>query len=689
MGLFAPLPCREGNGISLLDAISKGLSMSGESTESLLFAYFGTRSPYWKLSADSNALQLAGTKGIPNLAVALKPEQAQGIRAFTGVTSHAEIDIVLFGEPCKLNLVGKKDSAYSWSGTASDYMDTPAVAKDLSHGLEFAEQVISEVNSLVVIIDHNFNILRFNRLCEEAIGLSEKDVIGKSAHAFMAQDERDASRANLNEFFRNSVSYEVERTINTIHGPRLIKWRNKFVQSGSGPDQRYLVCSGTDITEERKAQAKLLELATVDTLTSLPNRNAIQTKITEFLDDGKRFGVLFLDLDDFKQVNDHYGHTIGDDLIKAVSLTISRTLRDGDIIARMSGAAFLVLVPDANVALMESMAQRIIDRLKHPISIGMIEVYAGCSIGIALCPDHADTVDQLLRRADTALYVAKDSGKRTYRVFSPEMDSKVAEYIWLDVNLRKALESEDQLKLYYQPKLCVKTGEVRSVEALLRWDSPERGLIQPADFISYAEDSGLMVPLGRWVMKAAAKQAALWNANKLNLRIAVNLSARQLASPTIIQDFAEAVRMSGQSQCQLDIELTESCLINDALAAQSLIAQFRQLGAQVQLDDFGTGYSSLSQLASLPLDAIKLDQSFIRSVDQNTVSQTLVRSMVALAQQLKFSVIAEGVQTEAEAEFLKGEGVDVIQGYLYGRPMPANEFEEWLNNKGKKLRLVA
>lgn len=663
--------------------------MLDDSTESLLFAYFGTRSPYWQLSADSNALQLAGVKGIPNLAVALRPEQATLIRAFTGVTSHAEIDVALFGEPQKLSLVGKKSGTYSWTGTASDYMDTAAVTKDLSHGLVFAEQVISEVNSLVVIIDHNFNILRFNRLCEEVTGLREKDVIGKSAHAFMVAGEREASRTNLNEFFRSSASYAVERAINTINGERRILWRNKFVQSGSGPDERYLVCSGTDVTEERKAQAKLLKLATTDALTGLPNRHAIYDKITEALTAGSRFGVLFLDLDNFKQVNDHYGHVIGDSLIHAVALSIDASMRNGDVVARTGGAAFLVLVHDASVELMENVAQRIIDRIKAPVSLGLIEVYTSCSIGIALCPEHGDTLEQLIRRADTAMYAAKDSGKRTYRVFAPEMDNKVAEYIWLDVNLRKALEADDQLKLYYQPKLCVKTGEVRSVEALLRWDSPDRGRIPPLDFISYAEESGFIVPLGRWVMREAAKQAAAWKAKNINLRIAINLSARQLKSSTLVQDFSDVLRQSGQAQCLLDIELTESCLIDDEALAHGIIRQFRELGAKVHLDDFGTGYSSLSQLARLPLDMIKLDQSFISSIDDNATSQALVRSMIAVAQQLNFEVIAEGVETQGEADFLKGLGIDYIQGYLYGRPMPAKDLEEWLNNKGKKLRLVA
>lgn len=656
--------------------------------ESPLFAYFGTRSPFWKLPADSNALQLAGERGVPNLAVALVPEQAREIRAFTGVTSHAVIDIQLFGEPQKLSLVGKKDGGNSWSGTASDYMDTPTVAKDLAHGLEFAEQVISEVNSLVVIIDHNSNILRFNRLCEEVTGLREEDVIGKSAHAFMRADERAASRANITDFFKTSSSYEVERNINTINGNRTILWRNKFVQSGSGPDERYLVCSGTDVTEERKAQARLLELATVDTLTGLPNRHAIYEKIEEALGGGERFGILFLDLDNFKQVNDHYGHLVGDNLIQVVALTIKACLRDEDSVARLSGDEFLVLVKDASFALMEGVAQRIMDRLKAPISLGLIEVYTGCSVGIALCPEHGNSLERLIRCADTAMYVAKDAGKRTYRVFSSEMDNRVAEYIWLDSNLRKAL-SDDQLELYYQPKLCLKTGVVQSVEALVRWNSPERGRILPQDFIPYAEDCGLIVPLGKWVMRKAAAQASAWQARGLDIRVAVNVSARQLCSPTVVQDFADSVRDAGQAKCLVDLELTESCLINDEALAHAVIRQFRQLGAKIHLDDFGTGYSSLSQLARLPLDVIKLDRSFISSINESSTSQALVRSMVAVAQQLKLQVIAEGVETEAEADFLKSIEVDYAQGFLYARPMSAKEFEDWLDNKGKKLRLVA
>ncbi|MDB5839153.1 MAG: Cyclic di-GMP phosphodiesterase [Herminiimonas sp.] len=661
--------------------------MTSDLTESMLYTHFGTTSPCWRLAADSDALQLSAEDGPTMFAIGLTPEQARKIRSFNGVTTHTTIDIELFGEQQRLNLIGKRIDVTAWAGTASDYSDTQSVARDLAHGLAFAEQVVSEVNSLVVVIDHNSNIKRFNRLCEEVTGLREEDVVGRNAHAFMPTNEQAVSRAHINQFFENASAYEVERTINTLKGPRNILWRNKFVQSGSGPEERYLVCSGTDVTEERRAQARLLELANVDTLTGLPNRHAIHEKIKTALRSGKRFGVLFLDLDNFKKVNDHYGHVTGDNLIQSVARLIKSCLREDDTAARLGGDEFLILLEDNSLTAVEAIAQRILDRLKNPINLGLISVYTGCSIGIALCPENGETLDDLIRSADTAMYVAKDAGKRTYRVFSSEMNSKVAQYMWLDTNLRKALD-EQQLELYYQPKLCLKTGEVRGVEALVRWNSPERGRIPPLEFIPYAEESGLIVPLGKWVLQTAAAQASLWQSQGLDIRVAVNLSARQLCDSTIVKDFSDALRTAGQLQCMIDLELTESCLIEDEGLAHGVIEQFRELGAEVHLDDFGTGYSSLSQLARLPLDVIKLDRSFISSINENRTSQALVRSMVAVAQELQFKVVAEGVETEAEAQFLNTIGVDYAQGYLYGRPMPVAEFESWFSMR-KEVRLVA
>ncbi|ALL66681.1 RNase II stability modulator [Paraburkholderia caribensis MBA4] len=667
--------------------------MNDDQHDQVLFARFGTSSPCWRLSSDSNALELTPETDddTATVAIALSGAQAAQIRRLTGVTAHLTMDVRLFGEALRLHLVGKKLNSSTWAGTASAYEDTESVARDLVHGLSFAEQVVSEVNSVVVIVDKNGRIQRFNRLAEELTGMKEEDVVGRSVWAlFMSSEAGAASSQNISGFFNQGVAYEVERRVRTVHGERLFLFRNKFVMSGSGVDEQFLICSGTDITEERRAQERLSELANTDSLTGLPNRNAIHDKTRAAIASaaaGESVGILFLDLDNFKKVNDHYGHVFGDRLIQDVSSAVRECLADDDTLARLGGDEFIVLSPVASVASMEAMAQRILERLRVPFSLGLVEVYTGCSIGIAMFPEHGDSLEALIRAADTAMYVAKDDGKRTYRVFSPEMNRKVAEYMWLDTNLRRGLE-EGQLTLHYQPKLSLATGTVYGVEALVRWNSPERGQIMPAAFIRYAEESGLIGPLGRWVMQTAAEQAAQWKSRGLSLRVAINVSARQLVDTAVVSHFTEALQRAQLDPCLLDIELTESCLIEDEAAAIDLITQFRNLGAQVHLDDFGTGYSSLSQLGRIPLDVIKLDRSFVSSINADRKSQALVRSMVAVAQALQLKVVAEGIETESEELFMKGLGVEYVQGFLYGKPMPAADFERWLHDR-QKIRLIA
>ncbi|CAI0889831.1 cyclic di-GMP phosphodiesterase [Serratia proteamaculans] len=648
----------------------------------LLNAHFGTNSPYWRLTFDSNALALSAVKGKTHMAVALSAMQAATIRRLSGITASLDITITLGGEPIHLHLVGRRVNNLEWAGTASAFSDTQSVARDLVHGLSFAEQVVSEANSVIVIVDQHGRIQRFNRLSEEYTGLHEHDVIGKNVfQLFMSPEEASASRRNIAGFFRNGSSYEVERWIKTVKGERLFLFRNKFVHSGSGKNEVFLICSGTDITEERRAQERLRVLANTDIITGLPNRNAIQDKITQSIAarDGNSVGLVYLDLDNFKKVNDAYGHMFGDRLLVEVSLAVLSCLAEDQTLARLGGDEFLVLAKQADREMLQRLAQRITDRLKTPFRIGLIEVYTGCSIGIALCPEHGNDLDSLIRSADTAMYVAKEHGKRTYTVFSPEMNKRVAEYMWLDTNLRKGLE-QNQLVVYYQPKIEAISGKVCSVEALVRWDSPERGLIPPLQFISYAEESGLIGPLGRWVLQTAAKQAAQWQRQGLQLRVAVNLSARQLVDDSIVEDLVQVLLQNQLAPCLLDFELTESSLIEDEKRAREVITRLRQLGAQVHLDDFGTGYSSLAQLARIPLDAIKLDKSFVRGVNDNPVSQSLVRAIVAAAEALKFRVIAEGVETESENRFLDEIGVDEKQGFLFARPMLPEQLEHWLQS---------
>ncbi|PFH19737.1 MULTISPECIES: cyclic di-GMP phosphodiesterase [Burkholderia] len=667
--------------------------MDDENDSAVLEAHVGTRSPCWRLGSDSNALELAAVRGMTNIAIALTAEQAARVRELTGVTSHLVLDIALFGNAISLHLVGRKVDTTNWAGTASAYSDTQSVASDLANGLAFAEQVVSEVNSLVVILDRNGMVQRFNRLCEEVTGKREVDVVGRSAfELFMSPEQGEQSRHNITGFFASNQSFAVERYINTVNGPRLFQFRNKFVQSGSGVDEQFLICSGIDITEERNAQQRLSELANTDVLTGLPNRHAISERIHAALaidrtDMRGQVGILFLDLDNFKRVNDHYGHITGDRLLQDVSAIISGCLPSGATLARLGGDEFLVLFEHGTRPLLEATAQIILERLRTPIHLGLMEVYTSCSIGIAMYPQHGDSLETLIRSADTAMYVAKEEGKHTYRVFSQEMNQKVAKYMWLDTNLRKALEDE-QFVLHYQPVVDIATGDVHGVEALIRWQSPDRGLVAPIEFIRFAEESGLIAPLGRWVMRTAAAQAAAWKAKGLGVRIAVNVSARQLQDMNIVHQFASILDGSGLKPSLLDIELTESSFIEDEESAHQLMKEFRQLGAEVHLDDFGTGYSSLSQLSRLPLDSIKLDRTFITGIDRNPRSQALVRSVVSLAKALSFSVVAEGVETREEAEFLKQIHVDHAQGYYFARPMPAQAFEAWLAET-RKLRLIA
>lgn len=644
-----------------------------------LYNYLGTHTPFWRLSDNCNVLHLSTIEAAESeRTIELSPEQANRIREMTVITSSMMMTLPLEESDVSVHLVGRKINKREWAGSASAWHDTPSVARDLMHGLSFAEQVVSEANSAILILDSRGNIQRFNRLCEEYTRLKEHEVIGQSVFKlFMSRREAAASRRNIDVFFRSGNAWEVERWIKTRKGQRLFLFRNKFIHSGSGKNEIYLICSGTDITEERVAQERLRVLANTDTITGLPNRNAIHELIDNAIvqTTNAQVGIVYLDLDNFKKVNDAYGHMFGDQLLQAVALAILSCLDNDQTLARHGGDEFIVLAPDTSQGALEAMASRILTRLRLPFRIGLIEVQTGCSVGIALSPLHGHDSDCLIRSADTAMYTAKEGGRGQFCVFSPEMNQRVFEYLWLDTNLRKALEN-DQLLIHYQPKVTWR-GEVRSLEALVRWQSPERGLIPPGEFISYAEESGLIVPLGRWVILDVVRQVAKWRSKGINLRVAVNISARQLADQTIFTYLKQVLHELDFEYCPIDVELTERCLLENEALALSVIQQFSRLGAQVHLDDFGTGYSSLSQLARFPIDAIKLDQAFVRNIHKQSVSQSLVRAIVAVAQALNLQVIAEGVESVKEDAFLTKNGVNERQGFLFAKPMPAVAFERW------------
>ena len=431
-----------------------------------LYSYVGTHNPYWRLSEDCDILHFSIDEAAEtNQNIELSPEQADRIREMTVITSSLLITLSIEDDDIPVHLVGRKINKREWAGSASAWDDTPPVARDLAQGLSFAEQVVSEANSVIVILDRMGNIQRFNRLCEEYTGLKEREVIGQSVFTlFMSRREAAASRRNIDVFFREGNSYEVERWVKTCKGQRLFLFRNKFVHNGSGKNEIFLICSGTDITEERRAQERLRVLANTDSITGLPNRNAIHELITEAIENAgdTQVGIVYLDLDNFKKVNDAYGHMFGDQLLQSVSLAILSCLDDNQLLARFGGDEFIVLATQTSQVALEATASRILTRLRQPFRIGLIEVYTGCSIGISLAPQHGHDCESVIRNADTAMYTAKEGGRGQFCVFSPEMNQRVFEYLWLDTNLRKALEN-DQLLIHYQPKITWR-GEVRSLE---------------------------------------------------------------------------------------------------------------------------------------------------------------------------------------------------------------------------------
>ncbi len=662
--------------------------MTQSLAQNLLDPNSGETSLYWRLSRDSPTLHISvDPDANAEMTVTLSEENIRRIHAMTVTTSSVAVTIPLNGYDVPVHLIGRKVSCTEWAGTASSWFDTSSVARDLLQGLLFAEQVVSEANAVIVILDRDGKIQRFNRLCEEYTGLKEQDVIGKTAfELFMTQTEAAAARENVSQFFSNGGPYEVERWIKTRKGPRLFLFRNRFVHSGSGKNEIYLICSGTDITEERRAQERLRVLANTDTITGLPNRHAINELIGEAIDKRgpeEQIGLVYFDLDNFKKVNDAYGHVFGDQLLQSVALSILSCLEEGQTLARLGGDEFIVLATGTSQSALEAMASRVLTRLRDPFRIGLIEVYSGCSLGISIAPQHGQDRESLIRNADTAMYTAKENGRGRFSVFTPEMNKRVFEYLWLDTNLRKALQS-NQLVIHYQPKVAL-DGQVHSLEALVRWNSPERGLIPPMDFISYAEESGLIVPLGRWVMLDTIRQLALWRDKGIHLRVAVNVSARQLVDQSIFSELTQALKTQHFDRCPIDIELTESCLIDNAEQALEVIQQFRSLGAQIHLDDFGTGYSSLSQLARFPIDTLKLDHTFVQRVHDRSVSQSLVLAIIAVARALNLRIIAEGVEDTADDAFLTQNGVDERQGYLFARPMPAAELERWLKARSRVI----
>lgn len=446
--------------------------------------------------------------------------------------------------------------------------------------------------------------------------------------------------------------------------------------------------------ERKKAEEKILFLAYYDSLTSLPNRVLFKDRLNQTLLIAQRhqriLAILFLDLDNFKRINDTLGHPTGDELLKQVADRLSNYIRKSDsisrystdefsaVVARLGGDEFTILLTEiAQVHDTIKVAQRILDAIAQPFDIEGQEVFITASIGIAIYPIDGEDVDSLLKNCDTAMYHAKNEGRNNYKFYEQSLNKTALDILALENNLRKALDKQE-FRVYYQPRIDIRTRNVVGFEALIRWRHSQKGIIPPSEFIPIAEETGLIIPIGEWVLNEACKQNKTWQAAGFApVFISVNLSGKQFKQQNLIKVIDHAMSEVRLDPKYLELEITES-IIQDTKSTAGILRELRNLGLKIAVDDFGTGYSSLSYLRRFPLDTLKIDRSFVKDIAKDPDSEAIVKAIIAMAHCLKLKVIAEGVETEEQLKFLSDEGCDEFQGYLISPPLPADEVVRFL-----------
>lgn len=525
-------------------------------------------------------------------------------------------------------------------------------------------------------------------------------------------------RARVEAALRESRAHQLEYRLVLPDGGEKVVRQDAEVAIDEETGAVLLSGAAQDVTELRQAERKVRDLAYFDELTGLPNRallrNYLAHALTEAERDGRPLAVLSMDLDGFKRVNDTLGHAAGDALLKEVASRVASCIRSTDaltrsdgrrpslerqltadsIASRLGGDEFVVVLSGVNGNNAAQVARRIADRMASVYTIGGTDLFISSSIGIACFPEAGADVDELLDRADAAMYYAKESGRNQFQFFSATIQEKARQRLSLENALRLSLarsgihpvapdgglgRSDGEFRLEYQPKVAVPSGDVVGVEALLRWRSPELGNVSPLDFIHVAEETGLIGPLGEWVLRTACQQAKEWSTagEGLALRVAVNVSPRQFRDPELPRLITRVLASTGIAAGLLELEITEGMLMQDTEASSKALDELKSIGVRIALDDFGTGYSSLSYLTRLPIDSIKIDRSFIRDLDDSGRSATITAAIIGLSRGLNIGVVVEGVETQAQLDFLAAQGDTEIQGYLFGRPMSPAALASW------------
>ena len=567
-----------------------------------------------------------------------------------------------------------------------------AHSHDVLRQSEEKYRVVAESASDVIITtDERSRILFVNPAAEKVLGYTPEELIGSNLLMMIPERFRAAQIEGIQNYLQTGerrISWSGTELAAMRKGGEEIDVEVSFGEHNER-DKRTFTVVIRDITERKRVEEKLVHNALHDELTNLPNRALFLEHLARAVKRNnkrgkKHFAVLFLDFDHFKVINDSLGHMEGDKLLKQIARRLENALRTGDVVARLGGDEFAVLLDDLSApedAL--HIVERIYEKLKTPFDLSGREIFITASIGITLSNESYKKPLEMLRDADIAMYRAKEGGKARYRTFDPVMHEQADRRLQMEIELRNAIDNKE-FRLHYQPIINLQTGKIVCFEALVRWSQPERGIVSPAEFIPLAEETGLILPLGDWILRESCRQLREWRqsipAAADRLSISVNLSPKQFAQPDLVERVTAVLSENGIAPDCLKLEITESHLMETSEAVTVMINRLRSLGIELSLDDFGTGYSSLSYLHRLPVNYLKVDRSFVSRMTESEENHEIVRTIIKLAQNLKMKVVAEGIETEEQLAQLKKLGCDHGQGYLFSKPLPAETASVLIGN---------
>ena len=607
----------------------------------------------------------------PNMQRAIGGMPVSYVRRFTRAEGPLEVEVTL---------VPNLDSQGRGTGVHILALDVTQ-RRRAEEALRLRNRAIeSSVNWIMIteLVGAQQRIVYVNPAFEQITGYASGEVFGRNPALLHSDDGEQQGVIALREAAEHKREAAV--LVRNYRKDGSMFWNELRVapvpdESGS---VTHFVGVGTDVTERIRVQEQIERNANYDSLTGLPNRNLLADRLAQARIQAERsqgmLAVMFIDLDHLKRINDGLGHAVGDRVIAAVGARIAEALRAGDTVARLSGDEFVALLPNLKrIDDASGVAEKILAAIGKPLKVNGYEFVPTASAGIALYPKDAHEEEALMRGADAALYRAKEDGRDCFRFFSAELNASLERFLAVERSLRAAVE-EEAFVLEYQPIVEIVSGETVGVEALIRWRSPEGRLVPPAEFIPVAEESGLIVPIGRWVIAAAARQAAAWRHSLVKpVYVSVNLSARQFRDPGLLGTIERAIRQAGMDATLLKFEITESTVMRDPDKATELLRALKELGVRISVDDFGTGYSSLAYLKRYPIDVLKIDRSFVRGLPGDSEDLALCGAVIDLARALGLEVVAEGIETSEQAQVLARRGCRFAQGYLFGRPAPADQ----------------